>query len=126
MMEKINANLLRLLLWVSSYLNLIAFVLFGGYVYLKSGREDWRKECRRIAVVIVIFAAISALLSLLGYLFGLFGYNADTQNALSLLGTLLSVARIVVYAIGAILAVAGPASFAADPTDGGNEPPQGE
>lgn len=124
-MEKINVSLMRLLLWVSSYLNLLAFVLFGGYVYLKSGREDLRRECRRVTGVIVIFAAAGALLSLLGYLNGLFGYSADMQNVLNFLGNLLSVVRIVTYAVFAIFAVAAPAHFAENPTDDSTEPPQG-
>ena len=125
-MEKNHANLLRLLLWVSSYLNLLAFVLFGGYVYLKSGREDLRRECRRVTGFIVIFAAAGSLLSLLGYLNGLFGYSADMQNVLNFLSSLLSAVRIVTYAVFAIFAVAAPARFAEDPTDDSTEPPQDE
>ena len=36
----------RLLIWVSGYLSIIAYVIVGGYFMVKSDDEDLKKDCK--------------------------------------------------------------------------------
>ena len=93
-------------IWMSAYLNFIAFALVGGYFIVKSDDEDLKKVTKNAFIVTLVFGAIGALLSLFNYFAG-FGDNYYASSAYefySTCSTLLNIARIVVYAVFIILA----------------------
>ena len=106
-MKKIGKTLGGLSIWASAYVNVIAFALCGGYMWLKSNDEDLKRETKKALIVTLIFTAISMLQALIGYIFNLcdVSYTNDVYRAHQTIGTLVSIAKIVVYAVGAALAV---------------------
>ena len=105
-MKKIGKIPGALIVWASAYVNVIVFALCGGYFFLKSDDESLKNETKKALIVTLIFVGISMLVS---YLFTLCGvsYSGDLYRAHQTIGTLVSVAKIAVYAVFAALSVFG-------------------
>ena len=108
-MKKIGKKLGGLIVWASAYVNVIVFALCGGYFFLKSDDESLKNETKKALIVTLIFVGISMIQSLVSYLFTLCGvsYSGDLYRAHQTIGTLVSVAKIAVYAVFAALSVFG-------------------
>lgn len=62
-MDKIWDNKwLKILVWVSGYINFIAFAIVGGYVIAKSQDEELRKETKKAFIVTLVFTALLGLI----------------------------------------------------------------
>lgn len=108
-MKKIGKILGGLIVWASAYVNVIVFALCGGYFFLKSDDESLKNETKKALIVTLIFVGIGMIQSLVSYLFTLCGvsYSGDLYRAHQTIGTLVSVAKIAVYAVFAALSVFG-------------------
>ena len=108
-MKKIGKKFGGLIVWASAYVNVIVFALCGGYFFLKSDDESLKNETKKALIVTLIFVGIGMLQSLVSYLFTLCGvsYSGDLYRAHQTIGSLVSVAKIAVYAVLAALSVFG-------------------
>ena len=108
-MKKIGKKFGALIVWASAYVNVIVFALCGGYFFLKSDDESLKNETKKALIVTLIFVGIGMIQSLVSYLFTLCGvsYSGDLYRAHQTIGTLVSVAKIAVYAVFAALSVFG-------------------
>lgn len=108
-MKKIGKKFGGLIVWASAYVNAIVFALCGGYFFLKSDDESLKNETKKALIVTLIFVGIGMIQSLVSYLFTLCGvsYSGDLYRAHQTIGTLVSVAKIAVYAVFAALSVFG-------------------
>lgn len=108
-MKKIGKKLGGLIVWASAYVNVIVFALCGGYFFLKSDDESLKNETKKALIVTLIFVGIGMIQSLVSYLFTLCGvsYSGDLYRAHQTIGSLVSVAKIAVYAVFAALSVFG-------------------
>lgn len=108
-MKKIGKILGGLIVWASAYVNVIVFALCGGYFFLKSDDESLKNETKKALIVTLIFVGIGMIQSLVSYLFTLCGvsYSGDLYRAHQTIGSLVSVAKIAVYAVFAALSVFG-------------------
>lgn len=108
-MKKIGKIPGGLIVWASAYVNVIVFALCGGYFFLKSDDESLKNETKKALIVTLIFVGIGVIQSLVSYLFTLCGvsYSGDLYRAHQTIGTLVSVAKIAVYAVFAALSVFG-------------------
>ncbi|MBO5313439.1 MAG: hypothetical protein J6B29_05680 [Clostridia bacterium] len=92
-------------IWMSAFLNFIAFAIVGGYCIIKSEDEDLKRVTKQAFIVTIVFSAISAVLSIINYL-GSFGdnyYSSDLYDFYSTCSTLVSLARLVVFAVFVVL-----------------------
>lgn len=108
-MKKIGKIFGGLIVWASAYVNVIVFALCGGYFFLKSDDESLKNETKKALIVTLIFVGIGMIQSLVSYLFTLCGvsYSGDLYRAHQTIGSLVSVAKIAVYAVFAALSVFG-------------------
>ena len=108
-MKKIGKIPGALIVWASAYVNVIVFALCGGYFFLKSNDESLKNETKKALIVTLIFVGIGMIQSLVSYLFTLCGvsYSGDLYRAHQTIGSLVSVAKIAVYAVFAALSVFG-------------------
>lgn len=108
-MKKIGKIPGALIVWASAYVNVIVFALCGGYFFLKSDDESLKNETKKALIVTLIFVGIGMIQSLVSYLFTLCGvsYPGDLYRAHQTIGSLVSVAKIAVYAVFAALSVFG-------------------
>ena len=95
------------LVWLSAYLNFIAFVIVGGYFYIKKEDEDVQKATKNAFVVTLCFTAIGAFLSIFNYIGGLTDnyYASSAYNFYSVCNAVVGMAKIVVFAVFVILAL---------------------
>ncbi len=103
------------LVWLSAYLNFIAFVVVGGYFYVKKEDEELQSATKQAFLVTLGFTAISAFLSIFNYIGGLTNnyYASDAYDFYSVCTTIVGIAKIVVFATFIILALVKKESAAA-------------
>ena len=92
------------LIWLSAYLSFIAFVIVGGYFYIKKEDEELQTATKHAFLVTLCFTAINALLSMFNYIGGLVNYySSPAYNFYSVCTDIVGMAKIVVFAIFIIL-----------------------
>ena len=102
-----SQNLKKCFMWVCGYLNIVAFALVGGYLYIKSDDEDMKKEVKIALIVTLIFTAITAVLSIYNYCGGFSSayYGSVAYDVYSICLSVVQIAKIIVYAVFAIMAL---------------------
>ena len=102
-----SQNLKKCFMWVCGYLNIVAFALVGGYLYIKSDDEDMKKEVKIALIVTLIFTAIMAVLSIYNYCGGFSSayYGSVAYDVYSICLSVVQIANIIVYAVFAIMAL---------------------
>lgn len=95
-----NKKWKSVLVWLSAYLNFIAFVLVGGYFYIKKEDEEVQSATKQAFLVTLIFTAINAFLLLFSNIGGLTNtyYSSSAYKFNSVCVNLVSIAKVVVYA----------------------------
>ena len=95
------------LVWLSAYLNFIAFVVVGGYFYVKKEDEELQLATKRAFIVTLSFTAISAFLTVFNYIGGLTNnyYSSSAYEFYSVCAAIVGIAKIVVFATFIILAL---------------------
>ncbi len=99
----------KLLIWVSGYLSIIAFVIVGGYFIIKGEDEELKKTAKLVFIVTIIFTAISAVLALYSSILTLAGasYTSTAYNIYEWLTSITLIAKIITFATFALLAFFG-------------------
>ena len=100
-----NSKWKSVLVWLSAYLNFIAFVLVGGYFFVKKEEEELQTATKRAFLVTLIFTAINAFFSVFNYIGGLTNnyYTSSAYDFYSTCTTIVGIARIIVFATFIIL-----------------------
>lgn len=103
-----NTKWKSVLVWLSAYLTFIAFVVVGGYFYVKKEDEELQIATKRAFLVTLSFTAINAILSIFNYIISLTDnyYASSAYEFYSTCSTIVGIAKIVVFAVFIILALA--------------------
>ena len=93
------------LVWLSAYLNFIAFVVVGGYFYIKKEEEEVQTATKRAFLITLGFTAINALFSVYNYIGGLANnyYASGAYKFYSVCTAIIGIAKIIVFATFIIL-----------------------
>ncbi len=102
-MEKLGTKWQKLIIWLTGYLNLIAFILGGGYIYLKTKDEKVKASARLALFVTAVFTALNAFYTLLYNILYLFGAGYETTNLMSDISRVITILEIIVFALLLIL-----------------------
>ena len=107
MKEVWTKNLKKALIWLSGYLTFVAYAIVGGYTIVKSEDEDLKKEAKKAFVVTLIFTAISAFFVIFDQFGGMSSnwYGSGAQKFSNICSRIVSIAKIVVYAIFLLIAL---------------------
>lgn len=62
---KWTRKLINVLIWVSGYLNFVAFVIVGGFAVVK-GDDEQKLVAKKVFVITLIFLALNGIMSFLG------------------------------------------------------------
>ncbi|MGN1052773.1 MAG: hypothetical protein ACI4SH_05235 [Candidatus Scatosoma sp.] len=105
-MNKIGKRAASLIVWASAYVSVVVFALCGGYVWLKSNDETVKKETKKALIVTLLFVAVGMMQSFVGQCLSLFGvsYGSDLYSVHQIIANVVTIAKIVVYAVFALLA----------------------
>ena len=101
-----NKKWKSVLIWLSAYLNYIAFILVGGYFYINKD-EAVEKETKQAFLVTLIFAGVSAFFAIFNYIGTLVDgyYSSDAYKFYSVCTSLVAIAKIIVFALFLVLAL---------------------
>ena len=61
-MKNLSERWQKLILWLTGYLSIIAFVIAGGYIYQKSDNENLRNSAKTVLLITVVFTIIDIIL----------------------------------------------------------------
>lgn len=104
-MRNLKNNVVKLLLWISGYVNIIVYALVGGYVLLKCDNEELDKENKKVFLVTAICIAISAFFSIFSACFNFENsYNSDARKVYNIMTGIYTIARIITYTVFGIIA----------------------
>ena len=106
-MTKLSNFWQKLVIWFTAYVNVIAFILAGGYLYLKSEDEDARSSAKLALFVYAGFTALEMLRALIYNMLNLFGAGYETLSVLSDISTAIAIVRIICFATLFILDLCG-------------------
>ncbi|MBR2460447.1 MAG: hypothetical protein IKB34_04375 [Clostridia bacterium] len=95
------------LVWLSAYLSFIAFVVVGGYFYIKKEEEEIQTATKRAFLVTLCFTALSAFFSIFNYIAGLTDnyYASSAYDFYSVSIAIVGIVKITVFATFIILAL---------------------
>lgn len=96
----------KLLVWACGYLNIVAFVIVGGYFVVKTEDKELKNTVKSAFVVTLIFTALSMLFSLYNHIGGLVDgyYVSGAYDVYDVMSTLVNIAKIIVYVVMAAIA----------------------
>ncbi len=91
----------KVLIWISGYVNFIAFAIVGGWVIVKSDDKELKRTAKTTFIVTLIFIAIEAVLLILSSIFQQTSgyYSSNLYDVMSILSLIETIAKIIVYAI---------------------------
>lgn len=105
-MKNLSSTWQKVIVWVTGYLNIIAFILTGGYFYKNTEDESVRYSAKTAFVITVIFAVISALQSLVSAILNLAEVN-NAYLAMNKISYTVTVLKIVSFTVFCILDLCG-------------------
>ncbi len=100
---KKKINLLKILIWVASYVDLVAFAIVGGYSYFKLSKEkeDLKSTVKYSLIAHLIFLGIFTFFNLIGYFGQMFDnyYSSTFYDVINIITNLFRIIKIVFYAL---------------------------
>ena len=96
-MKKLSVNFQKLLVWLTGYLNLIAFILCGGYLFLNTKEKAVKRSAKTVLYLLAGFTGLDILRSLVYNLCSLFDARITVLSTISEIGTALVVIKALVF-----------------------------
>ena len=106
-MKNLSSKWQKLIVWLTGYVNIIAFFLAGGYIFLKTDDEDVKTSAKTALVLTVFFTVVELLRSVIYYIMSLANVPYETLSKVSEIGTVLTIVKIVAFVTLAILDLCG-------------------
>ena len=94
---KLSTTWQKIIIWLTGYLNIIAFFLGGGYVYLKTESEDARASGKTVLALLLGFTGIEILRSSVYNILSVAGVVYDTLAVISDIASVIAVIKAVVF-----------------------------
>lgn len=98
-MKGLSVGWQKLVLWLTGYLNIVAFVIAGGYLYQKSEREEVRYTAKTVLVLTVFFTAVDIVFLLVRQLLTLSNAAFGGYNTADAVFTILKIVCFVAMCI---------------------------
>ncbi|MBQ4071201.1 MAG: hypothetical protein IJD51_02135 [Clostridia bacterium] len=106
-MTRLSTFWQKLIIWITSYANVIAFVICGGYLYFKGDDEDARGSAKLALLVYGGFTALELTRALIYNILSIFGAGYETLSVMSDIGTVISINRAICFVVLAVLDILG-------------------
>ena len=85
------------IIWLTSYVNLIAFFVAGGYLFLNTGDDDIRVSFKNALLCSAGFTLLTLFFDVLYYLLSIFGAGYDTLNFINKIDYVIFILKIAAY-----------------------------
>lgn len=95
-MKDLSVKWQKLIVWLTGYLNIIAFVVAGGYLYKNTEDEGVKRSAKVAFGVTAIFTAVEALILIIQYCLAI--ASADS-GWISKTSWVVGIIKIIVFAV---------------------------
>ena len=102
-MKNLSVKWQKIIVWLTGYLNIIAFFLAGGFVFYKTEDEDVKKSAKTVLLFTLVFTAIDIIRLIIYNFASVSDANYNTLNEISKFGLIMSVIKAVVFVTFGIL-----------------------
>lgn len=106
-MKNLSSKWQKLIVWLTGYVNIIAFFLAGGYIFLKTEDEDVKTSAKTALVLTVFFTVIELVRSVVYSIMSLSEAPYTTLSNISKVATVFTIIKIVAFMALAILDLCG-------------------
>ena len=97
-MKNLSSKWQKAIVWFTGYVNVIAFFLAGGYVYLNTQDKDVKGTAKTALGVVIGFNVLDILRSVVYNIASLADVEYKTLNVISDIGVALTIVKAVVFA----------------------------
>ncbi len=105
-MKNLSSKWQKCIVWLTGYLNTIAFFLAGGYVYLNTDDEDVKGSAKNVLVLMLGFTGLEILRSIIYNIFSI-ANNYEATSVLSDIALVFSIIKMVVFVVFFVLDLCG-------------------
>lgn len=93
-MKGLSVQFQKLIVWLTGYLSIIAFVVAGGYLYQKTEDEEVKSSAKVVLLLTAGFTAIEILLSFLRYCLYIVSAQTGWVNTI---GYVVEIIKIIAF-----------------------------
>ena len=94
---KLSSKCQKTIIWLTGYLNIIAFILSGGYIYQKTEDDDVKTSAKTVLIFLVGFTGLDILRMVVYNILSVASVGYDTLNVISMIGAIISVIRGILF-----------------------------
>ncbi len=105
-MKNVSPKIQKLIVWLTGYLNIVAFVLAGGYVYLKTEDDDVKQSSKTVLILLAIFTAVEIVRTFFYYIFSV-ASNGSALQTLNTLASVVGIIKVIVFVVFFVLDMVG-------------------
>ena len=103
----LSIKIQKLIVWLTGYVNLIAFFIAGGYIYLKTDSEDVKVSTKTSFALIAGFTVVDIVTSIIRYIMNLADAGYKASSVMSDIGTVVAIIEAVAFVTLCILDLCG-------------------
>ena len=116
-MKKLSAKWQKLIIWLTGYLNIIAFVIAGGYTYLNTEYKAVKATAKKVLLLLAGFTAIDILRTLIYNVISLFEADYNAIEVISKIGTAIAIIKAITFVVLFVLDIKNDMKKEADSED---------
>ena len=105
-MKNLSATWQKLILWLTGYVSIVAFILAGGYFYKNTEDKKVKTTAKVVLVLTAVFTALGIVVSILNNI-ATIADNYDIMNTASTMSAIFSLVKIVTFVTLFILDLCG-------------------
>ncbi len=97
-MNGLSSRWQKVVVWLTGYSNLIAFVLGGGFIFMRSEDDDVKESCKTVLFLVGAFTAVELLRGIIYNLMNVFGADYNALSVLSTVATVVAIIKTIAFA----------------------------
>ena len=105
-MKGLSCKWQKLIIWVTGYLSIIAFVIGGGYIYMKTEDADVKKSAKTVFLISIAFTALDIIFLIVRNITSAAG-DYQALNVISIITSMIAIVEAIVFVVFCALDMVG-------------------
>ena len=105
-MKNLSSKWQKLIIWVTGYLSIIAFVIGGGYIYMKTEDADVKKSAKTVFLISIVFTALDIIFLIVRNITSAAG-DYQALNVISIITSMIAMIEAIVFVVFCALDMVG-------------------
>ena len=105
-MKNLSSKWQKLIIWVTGYLSIIAFVIGGGYIYMKTEDADVKKSAKTVFLISIAFTALDIIFLIVRNITSAAG-DYQALNVISIITSMIAMIEAIVFVVFCALDMVG-------------------